>query len=94
MKSLLIKSQLFGDLVIPAGDFEESRDIWDSLCPYLDINVFGEVLSAFQIENEKDPSIQANIYPVKDGLTCTSKGVIDMCLEVIENVELIEDYTS
>jgi hypothetical protein len=84
MKSLLIKSQLFGDLVIPADDFEESRDIWDSLDIYLDINVFGE----------DDDDIQANIYPVKDGLTCTSKGVIDMCLEVIENVELIEDLTS
>ena len=89
MKSLLIKSKLFGDLVIPAGDFEESRDIWDSLCPYIDINVFGEVLSAFQIENEKNPSIQANIYPVKDGLICTNE-----CLEVIENVELIDDLTS
>jgi len=31
MKSLLIKSKLFGDLVISAGDFEESRDIWDIL---------------------------------------------------------------
>ena len=79
MKSLLIKSQLFGDLVIPAMDFEESRDIWESLCPYLDINVFGE--------NNDD--IQANIYPVKDGLTCT-----DRELEVIENVELIDDLTS
>ena len=79
MKSLLIKSQLFGDLVIPAGDFEESRDIWESLCPYIDINVFGDMLNG----------IQANIYPVKDGLTCT-----DRELEVIENVELIEDLTS
>jgi len=78
MKSLLIKSQLFGDLVIPADDFEESRDIWDSLCPYIDINVFGE-----------GDDIQANIYPVKDGLTCT-----DRELEVIENVELIDDLTS
>ena len=51
MKSLLIKSKLFGDLVIPADDFEESGDIWNAICPYLDINVFGEVLSAFQIEN-------------------------------------------
>ena len=89
MKSLLIKSKLFGDLVIPADDFEESGDIWNAICPYLDINVFGEVLSAFQIENEKEPSIQANIYPVKDGLICT-----DRELEVIENVELIEDLTS
>ena len=89
MKSLLIKSKLFGDLVIPAGDFEESGDIWDSLCPYIDINVFGEVLSAFQIENEKEPSIQANIYPVKDGLISTDKE-----LEVIKNVELIDDLTS
>ena len=79
MKSLLIKSQLFGDLVIPAGDFEESRDIWDSLCPYIAINVFGDMLNG----------LQANIYPVKDGLTCT-----DRELEVIENVELIEDLTS
>jgi len=79
MKSLLIKSQLFGDLVIPAMDFEESRDIWESLCPYLDINVFGE--------NNDD--IQANIYPLKDGITCT-----DRELEVIENVELIDDLTS
>ena len=94
MKSLLIKSKLFGDLVIPADDFEESGDIWNSLCPYLDINVFGEVLSAFQIENEKVPSIQANIYPVKDGLTCTSEDMEDMCLEVIDNVELIDDLTS
>jgi len=78
MKSLLIKSKLFGDLVIPAGDFEESRDIWDSLCPYIDINVFGE-----------GDDIQVNIYPVKDGLTCT-----DRELEVIENVELIDDLTS
>jgi len=85
MKSLLIKSQLFGDLVIPAGDFEESRDIWDSLCPYIDINVFGEVL----LENGEDFGLQANIYPVKDGLTCT-----DTELEVIENVELIDDLTS
>ncbi len=84
MKSLLIKSQLFGDLVIPADDFEESRDIWWGLCPYLDINVFGE-------DND---DIQANIYPVKDGITCTSEGTKDMCLEVIENGELIEDYTS
>ena len=84
MKSLLIKSKLFGDLVIPAGDFEESRDIWDSLCPYIDINVFGE-------DND---DVQANIYPVKDGLTCTSEDMEDMCLEVIENVELIEDLTS
>ena len=79
MKSLLIKSKLFGDLVIPAGDFEESRDIWDSLCPYIDINVFGDMLNG----------IQANIYPVKDGLIST-----DRELEVIENVELIEDLTS
>ncbi len=78
MKSLLIKSKLFGELVIPAGDFEESRDIWDSLCPYIDINVFGE-----------GDDIQANIYPVKDGLICT-----DRELEVIENVELIDDLTS
>ena len=79
MKSLLIKSQLFGDLVIPANDFEESRDIWDSLCPYIDINVFGDMLNG----------IQANIYPVKDGLIST-----DRELEVIENVELIDDLTS
>ena len=79
MKSLLIKSKLFGDLVIPAMDFEESRDIWESLCPYLDINVFGE-------DND---DIQANIYPVNDGITCT-----DRELEVIENVELIDDLTS
>ena len=79
MKSLLIKSQLFGDLVIPADDFEESGDIWNSLCPYLDINVFGE----------NNVHIQANIYPVKDGLICTDKE-----LEVIENVELIVDLTS
>ena len=78
MKSLLIKSKLFGDLVIPAGDFEESRDIWESLCLYIDINVFGE-----------GDDIQANIYPVKDGLICTDKE-----LEVIENVELIVDLTS
>ena len=79
MKSLLIKSQLFGDLVIPADDFEESRDIWDSLCPYIDINVFGE-----------GDDIQVNIYPVKDGGLCTSEGTEDMCLEVIVNVELIK----
>ena len=85
MKSLLIKSQLFGDLVIPAGDFEESRDIWDSLCQYIDINVFGDVL----LKNGEDFGIQANIYPVKDGLICT-----DRELEVIENVELIDDLTS
>ena len=85
MKSLLIKSQLFGDLVIPAMDFEESRDIWESLCPYLDVNVFGEVL----LKNGKDFGIQANIYPVNDGITCT-----DRELEVIENVELIDDLTS
>ena len=86
MKSLLIKSKLFGDLVIPAGDFEESGDIWDSLCPYLDINVFG----VDYIDMDGDSFyIQANIYPVKDGLTCT-----DRELEVIENVELIEDLTS
>ena len=85
MKSLLIKSQLFGDLVIPAGDFEESRDIWESLCPYIDINVFGDVL----LNNAEDIGIQANIYPVKDGLIST-----DRELEVIENVELIEDLTS
>ena len=83
MKSLLIKSQLFGDLVIPAGDFEESRDIWDSLCPYIDINVFGDVM----LKNG-DFGIQANIYPVKDGLIYT-----DIELEVIENVELIEDLS-
>ena len=85
MKSLLIKSKLFGDLVIPAGDFEESRDIWDSFFPYIDINVFGEVL----LENGEDFGLQANIYPVKDGVTLTSEGVVDMCLEVVENVELI-----
>ena len=86
MKSLLIKSQLFGDLVIPAGDFEESGDIWDSLCPYLDINVFG----VDYIDMDGDSFyIQANIYPVKDGLICT-----DQELEVIENVELIDDLTS
>ena len=85
MKSLLIKSQLFGELVIPAGDFEESRDIWWGLCPYIDINVFGEVL----LENGEDFGLQANIYTVKDGITCT-----DRELEVIENVELIWDYTS
>jgi len=85
MKSILIKSQLFGDLVIPAGDFEESRDIWHGLCPYLDINVFGDVL----LENGEDFGLQANIYPVKDGVTLTSEGVVDMCLEVVENVELI-----
>jgi hypothetical protein len=84
MKSLLIKSHLFGDLVIPADDFEESRDIWDSLCPYLDINVFGE-------DND---DIQANIYPVKDLMTYTNEGARDMCLEVIQDVELIEDLTS
>jgi len=84
MKSLLIKSKLFGDLVIPADDFEESRDIWWGLDKYLDINVFGE-------DND---DVQANIYPVKDGVTCTSEGVEDMCLEVIENVELIWDLTS
>ena len=69
MKSLLIKSQLFGDLVIPAGDFEESRDIWDSLCQYIDINVFGDVL----LKNGEDFGIQANIYRVKEGLTCTDR---------------------
>jgi len=84
MKSILIKSQLFGDLVIPAGDFEESRDIWYGLCPYLDVSVFGDTL----LENG-DFGLQANIYPVKDGVTCTSNGVVDMCLEVVENVELI-----
>ena len=78
MTSLLIKSQLFGDLVIPANDFEESRDIWDSLDKYLVVNVFGE------------DDIQANIYPVKDGGLCTSEGTEDMCLEVIVNVELIK----
>ena len=86
MKSLLIKSQLFGDLVIPEGDFEESRDIWDSLCPYIDINVFGDVLLK---RKGGYIGMQANIYPVKDGLTCT-----DRELEVIENVELIDDLTS
>jgi hypothetical protein len=79
MKSLLIKSKLFGDLVIPADDFEESGDIWWGLCPYLDINVFGE----------NNVYIQANIYPVKDGITCT-----DRELEVIESVELIDDLGS
>ena len=86
MKSLLIKSTLFGDLVIPASDFEESRDIWHGLCPYLDINVFGLVL----LENGEDFGIQANIYPVKDGLINTSDGTKDMCLEVVENVEVIK----
>jgi|21_taG_2_1085346.scaffolds.fasta_scaffold153079_2 hypothetical protein len=77
MKSLLIKSHLFGDIVIPANDFEESRDIWDGLGKGLVINVFG-----------KD-DIQANIFPVKDGLLCTSDGTEDMCLEVVVDVKLI-----
>ena len=47
--------------------------------------MFGDVL----LKNGEDFGIQANIYPVKDGLTCT-----DRELEVIENVELIEDLTS
>ena len=43
----------------------------------------------FTIAHGNSFYIQANIYPVKDGLICT-----DRELEVIENVELIEDLTS
>ncbi len=83
MKSLLIKSKLFGDLVIPAGDFEESGDIWDSLCPYLDINVFG--VDCIDMDGNSF-YIHANIYRVMDDTLCAARE-----REVLENVELIED---
>ena len=71
-----ITSELFGVIHIRAYDFDESGDIWDSLGPHLDINVY----------NIGDGTIQATIYPVKDGRLNT--------LHIIEslqgdNIELI-----
>ena len=71
-----ITSELFGVIHIPANDFEDSGDIWDSLGNYLDINVY----------NIGDGTIQATIYPVKNGAIST-----DHIIESLQgdNIEII-----
>ena len=71
-----ITSELFGVIHIPANDFEDSGDIWDSLGNYLDINVF----------NIGDGTIQATIYPVENRIINT-----DHIIESLQgdNIEFI-----
>ena len=70
-----ITSELFGVMHIPANDFEDSGDIWDSLGHHLDINVF-----------DVGSGIQANIYPVKNGAIRTDHEIEHI---MSENIELI-----
>ena len=55
-----VKSNLFGTLTIPSSAYEHheySLDVWYSFGDYIDINVF----------DIGDNTIQATIYPVKNG---------------------------
>jgi hypothetical protein len=71
-----ITSELFGVIHIPANDFEDSGDIWDSLGHYLDINVY----------DVGDGTIQATIYPVENKIINT-----DHIIESLQgdNIEII-----
>ena len=70
-----ITSELFGVIHIPANDFEDSGDIWDSLGNHLDINV-----------SAGGGDIQASIYPVKNGEINTDREIEHI---MSDNIELI-----
>lgn len=70
-----ITSELFGEIQVPLGDYEYSRDIWGSIDNHLDINVF-----------DNGGGVQATIYPVKDKQINTEHEVEHI---TSENIEII-----
>jgi len=75
-----ITSELFGEIIIPSGDFKDKSiktpDVWESLGGYMDINVF-----------DYGEGLQASIYPVANGVINTEHE-----LEYIEsdNIKIIQ----
>lgn len=76
MKMIKITSELFGIIEIPAYDFDESGDVWNSLGHHIDINVY----------DIGDGTIQATLYAVKNSQINT-----DHILESLQgdNIEFI-----
>ena len=71
-----ITSELFGEIQVPLGDYEYSRDIWGSIDNHLDINVF-----------DNGGGVQATIYPVKGKQINTEHEVEHITSENIEIVQ-------
>tara|TARA_R100001594_G_scaffold49544_2_gene82471 strand:+ start:175 stop:429 length:255 start_codon:yes stop_codon:yes gene_type:complete len=74
-----ITSELFGEIQVPLGDYEYSRDIWGSIDNHLDINVF-----------DNGGGVQATIYPVKDKQINTEHEVEHITSENIEIINLFQ----
>ena len=52
-----ITSELFGTITIVSDTWKSDKDIWEGIGEHLDINIY----------DVGDGTIQATIYPVKDG---------------------------